>query len=87
MKGRYFLSQNRPVRPAVKPTVLPLLLVVISDIRKGSANDTHQLISRLFIGPLYFLLRHANIPRMYVSMVKLSGIVKQRFVFLRLHSF
>ena len=55
-QGSNFLPQQHPVRPAVKPTVLLLLLVGSPDIVQGFLHYLYQPRFRVLVGCFHFLL-------------------------------
>ena len=86
LKRRYLLSQHGPVRLAVKPAVLPLLLMVSLYILEGLSDNLHQCRVSQFIGFLYLIFRYLDIRGADDCLVKLTRIVKDSLVLFSFHA-
>ena len=60
LKGCHLLTQDRAIRFTVKPTILFLLFVVATNIKKGFFNDFYELFIYLLIGFLNLFFSNLN---------------------------
>ena len=76
----HLLSKNCSVRFAVKPAVLHLFLVIVSDIHKCFSDNGDQFIIYLFICFCDFFFRYKEMLCVQSDSVKFLCIIKYSFV-------
>ncbi len=83
--GCYFLSQQYPVRPAVKPAVLFLFFVIGPDVVQRFFHHVQKFCICETIGFFNFFFCYPDIFRSKICAVKLFCICKQRFILFLTH--